>query len=63
MTYLSQSGKTMTPSDYDELCIYNVTPKATTKKPHKETLKTTAYKSKVNYKNCWRQKKGTRNEK
>lgn len=32
MTYLTQSGKMMTPSDYDEFCIYNVLPKATTKK-------------------------------
>lgn len=42
----------MTSSDYEELCIYNVITKATTKKAMQRDTKNTVYKSKGNYKNC-----------
>lgn len=32
MIHFTQTGKMMTPSDYDKLCTYNVKPKATAKK-------------------------------
>ena len=46
----TQTGKLMTPSDRDNLCIYNVLPKATTKKAIQRVTQKHCNKPRLNYK-------------
>lgn len=63
MTYFTQTGKLMTPSDYDKLCICMSYLKQPLQKLYEETFKNTVDKPKLNYKKKCCTKEGKRKQK